>query len=46
MTSLSLQVDPNARYFTNLVFREIIDVAKLHKVLLTTSVLKTREELG
>ena len=44
MSSLSLQVDPNRRYFTGLMFREIIDVAKLNKLLLTTSVLKTRDE--
>jgi hypothetical protein len=41
---LSLTIDPEARYFTTLSFLELIDVAKLLKVLLTTSVLKTKDE--
>ena len=40
---LSLTIDPNARYFTKLSFRETIDVTKLNKLLLTTSVLKTKD---
>ncbi len=34
---LLLTIDPNARYFTELSFRETIDVAKLNKLLLTTT---------
>ena len=40
---LSLTIDPEASYFTKLSFRENIDVTKLNKLLLTTSVLKTKD---
>ena len=42
--ALSLTIDPEARYFTTLLFRELIDVIKLHKLMRTTSVLKTKDE--
>ena len=44
--ALSLTIDPEARFFTTRLFREIIDVTKLNKLLLTTSVLKTKDVCG